>query len=187
MAKEKTKALDNAKNDIQLAEISYSASTSGNTKDNLDIFIGAYKKFDPPVTNDAYKVIIGNHDVDFDGFPLDVIKCGDKDDVLDDRFYSEQYMLRCLVEDNYPFKEYVGFCHYRKYFSFMDDIPNLDEIFKNYDAIVPRIINNRKTIRDQYATCHNVWPNAAWGSLPVGTVHRPHHQPRNSPKIYLDQ
>ena len=141
---------------VEVTDISYSASTSGNTKDNLDLFIGAYKKFDPPVTNKAYKVIIGNHDVDFDGFPLDVIKCGDKDDVLDDRFYSEQYMLRCLVEDNYPFKEYVGFCHYRKYFSFMDDIPNLDEIFKDYDAIVPRIINNRKTIREQYATCHNV-------------------------------
>ena len=156
MVKEETKALNNAKNDIQLTEISYSVNTNCSAKDNLDLFIGAYKEFDPPVTNKAYKIIIGNHDVEFSGTTLEVINCGDKNDMLDDMFYSEIYMFKKLIDMNYPFKEYVGFCHYRKYFSFMDEIPDLDEMFKTYDSIVGKPIISRAPVKKLYGICHNI-------------------------------
>ena len=145
---------------VEVTDITYTSSantvpSSSNTKDNVDIFVGAYKDYESPVSNKAYKIIVGNHDVEFTN-GLEVIKCGNKDDVLDDRFYSEQYMLKWLVDHNYPFKEYVGFSHYRKYFKFLDEIPNLDEIFKEYDCIVPRPISLSRGVRKQYATAHNI-------------------------------
>ena len=32
--------------------------------------------------------------------------------------------------------KYVGFNHYRRYFRFVNNIPHLDDIFKNYDVIL---------------------------------------------------
>ena len=123
--------------------------------DNLDLFIGAYKSFVPPVKNKSYKIIVGNHDVEFKDTELDVIRCGNKDDLLDDMFYSEIYMLKKLIDMDYPFKEYVGFCHYRKYFKFMDDIPDLDEIFKKSDCIVGYPLFFKNNLKETYGKCHN--------------------------------
>lgn len=122
--------------------------------DNVDIFIGAYKDFVPRVTNDAYKIIVGNHDISVDS-SLEVIKCGSKDDVLDDRFYSEIYMLK-WVADNLELKKYVGYCHYRKYFSFMDNIPDLDEIFESRDVVAASPIKQKYKVIGNYSLCHNV-------------------------------
>ena len=125
-------------------------------EDNIDIFIGTYKDFKPQVTNKAYKIIVGNHDVNIDT-DLEVIKCGDKNDVLDDTFYSEIYMLKKLVDMNYPFKDYVGFCHYRKYFSFMNDVPDMEsEEYSKYDAIISLPLILRKSNIEQYGSCHNI-------------------------------
>ena len=49
-------------------------------------------------------------------------------------FYSE-IMSYFYIKDNIELKKYVGACSYRKYFEFMDDIPNMDEVFKQCDAI----------------------------------------------------
>lgn len=119
-----------------------------------NIFIGVYKAFQPKVNNPCYKMIVGNHDLS-NKSDLKLIECGNKDDKLDDKFYSELYMLKYLSE-KYELKDYVGYCHYRKYFNFLDNIPNMDEIFKEYDAIVAKPINYKLTIKEQYQTCHNI-------------------------------
>jgi hypothetical protein len=122
-------------------------------KDNLDIFIGTQKTFTPVVKNDAYKIIVGNHEIE-NNSNLELIKC--KNDLeLDDRFYSELYMLY-YVSKNIELPEYVGFCHNRRYFSFLDDIPDLDKIFSEYDAVCskPKVFNNN--IKSQYGTYHNI-------------------------------
>ena len=100
-------------------------------------------------------VELWNHDIEFKDTELDVIRCGNKDDLLDDMFYSEIYMLKKLIDMDYPFKEYVGFCHYRKYFKFMDDIPDLDEIFKKVDAIVGNPLRSKNNLKEEYGFCHN--------------------------------
>ena len=131
--------------------------------DNLDIFIGTYKTFKPPVSNPAYKIIVGNHDIDNDS-GLELIKCGNKDDVLDDRFFSEIYMLKYLVKYR-QLKDYVGFCHYRKYFSFMDNIPDMDEIFGKCGAIVARPLHMKYNIGLTYGMCHNIEDLAITGVI----------------------
>ena len=50
--------------------------------------------------------------------------------------------------------KYVGFNHYRRYFPFLDDIPDLDEIFKNYDVIVGNLVENSDTLRNCYCLGH---------------------------------
>lgn len=124
-------------------------------ENNIDIFIGTHKTFIPPISNKAYKIIVGNHDIE-NNSNLELIKCGDKNDALDDEFYSEIYMLIKLVNMDYLFKDYVGFCHYRKYFSFMDDIPDMDEMFTKYDVILPKYRIFEGSIKGQYAYYHNI-------------------------------
>ena len=47
--------------------------------------------------------------------------------------YSECARIHALWK-NYPLKKYVGTNHYRRYFRFFDNVPDLDEIFKEHDA-----------------------------------------------------
>jgi len=110
--------------------------------DNLDIFICTHKVFTPEVFNDAYK-ILDNRVID-------------KSEIkLDDKFYSE-FLSFYYVAKKCQLKKYVGFCHYRRYFDFLDDIPDMDEIFKKYDTIVIKPLNLNKTVREQYAFFHNI-------------------------------
>ena len=122
-------------------------------KDKLDIFIGTHKTFEPKVTNEVYKIIVGNHQIE-NKSNLELINCK-HEEALDDRFYSEIYMLKWLA-DNYKLKDYVGFCHYRKIWGFMDNIPNLDEIFKKYEIIAGKQIKVPRSNREQYRLCHNI-------------------------------
>lgn len=114
---------------------------------NVDIFISAYKDFKPVVTNPIYTVMDSR----------DVRKMYTKPNGLDDRFYSELLMYE-YVAKNVELKKYVGFCHYRRYFSFLDDVPNMDEIFedKGVECILPRPKRWFDDVRSQYARCHNV-------------------------------
>jgi hypothetical protein len=120
---------------------------------NIDIFIGTQKTFEPKVTNDAYKIIVGNHEIE-NNSNLELIDCK-HESVLDDKFYSELYMLD-YISKNYPLKDYVGFCHYRKYFNFLDNIPNIDETLKQYDAIVAKPLTYKYSVYEQYKKCHNI-------------------------------
>jgi hypothetical protein len=122
-------------------------------ENNVDIFIGTQKTFKPAVTNDAYKIVVGNHEIE-NNSNLELIQCK-HDALLDDKFYSEIYMLSHVAKE-YPLKKYVGFCHNRRYFSFLDDIPNLDELFEQYDAIVAKPLQYKSTVKQQYANCHNI-------------------------------
>lgn len=121
---------------------------------NLDIFIGAYKDFKTPVSNKVYKVICGNNDTNITN-GLDAYKCT-SNDVLDDRFYSEIYMLS-IISHKYELKDYIGFCHYRKYFIWLDDVPDVEEIFSDgYDAIVASPLKYNESVKKQYELCHNI-------------------------------
>ena len=110
-------------------------------KGNVDIFICTHKAFDIITKSDIYKIIDSKHtDVNLP---------------LDDKFYSELLSFK-HVNDNIQLKDYVGFCHYRRYFSFLDDIPNLDDIFSNYDCIVPKPIIFEQSVKRQYGLLHNI-------------------------------
>jgi hypothetical protein len=71
------------------------------------------------------------------------------------KFYSE-IMTFYYVADNLKLRDYVGFCHYRRYFSFMDDIPNMNEVFKENDVIIGKPVAYGASIRQFYDYCHNI-------------------------------
>lgn len=124
-------------------KIEYIDSLNINNLDNLDIFICTHKDFTPPVKNNVYKVINCN-DINNDTW-----------NGLNGSFYSE-IMTYFYVAENYQLKDYVGFCHYRKYWSFMDDIPNVSEIISNNEVIVATPIKFKMNIKNQYAEYHNI-------------------------------
>ena len=119
---------------------------------DITILIGTYKDFKPSVTNPSYKIIYGNHTLSGE-YDLETYKCV-SDERLDDMFYSEIYMLQNLDKKLLDTK-YIGFCHYRKYFDFFDDIPNMDELFKDYDVVLGNPIQLFYPIGIQYEVCHN--------------------------------
>lgn len=124
-------------------------------KDKIDIFICSHKSFTPSVENPCYKVLFTKDDNLSSDTELAQYAAKEVPLRLDDKFFSEQYAYK-WVRDNYPLKKYVGFCHYRKYFDFMDKIPNIDDMFKQYDCLCVhpiRFVNNN---RGQYSACHNV-------------------------------
>lgn len=109
---------------------------------NVDIFICTHKnEFEKPVNSETYKIINA--------------KEINSDLPLKDNFYSELMSYK-HINDNIPLKKYVGFCHYRRYFSFLDGIPNLDEIFNNYDCIVAKPIIFEQPVKYQYGILHNI-------------------------------
>ena len=110
---------------------------------SLDIFICTHKDFEPLVTNKAYKVINSNK-INNDTW-----------NGMKGSFYSE-IMSYFYIAKNYKLKDYVGFCHYRKYFNFLDNIPNVDETFSQYDCIVAKPIIFKTSIREHYKIFHNI-------------------------------
>ena len=112
-------------------------------KDNLRIFICTHKDIDPPVTSSVYQVVDNRKNK---------IK---EHNGLGDKFYSEiiTYYNIAEYEDLPP---YVGFCHYRRYFSFLDNIPDMNDLFKKVDVFVTKPINFKISVRKQYTNFHNI-------------------------------
>ena len=121
--------------------------------ENVNIFIGTQRTFEPAVTDNAYKIIVGNHEIE-NKSNLELIQCK-HDSKLDDTFYSELYMLDYIAK-NIELKKYTGFCHNRRYFSFLDNIPDLDKIFEEYDLITSKPIIYKTTIKEDYNRVHNI-------------------------------
>ena len=108
---------------------------------NVDIFIYGVKAFTPLVTNPVYKVLTNANDSvenyhtelpiyrDFDGV----------DNISDKNLVFNEYTGWYWLWRNMPLKQYVGFNHYRRYFDFLDDVPDINKIFQK-----SRIILNSK-------------------------------------------
>lgn len=121
---------------------------------NLDIFICAHKLFEKQVFNESYKILSVGKNTELYGNDIirddDGINCSEINN-----FYSELSGYYWIWK-NYSIKDYIGFCQYRRYFDFMDNIPNVDEIFKEYDIILPSKENFGCSIYNQYKQCHNI-------------------------------
>lgn len=111
-------------------------------ENDIVIYICTHTDFKPYVHDKHYQ-ILDRREVDPEGLRLD------------DDFYSEIYMYK-WVRDHMPNTKYIGFCHYRKYFAFMDHLPDFDEIFKEHDICLPEPMIFKETIRGQYAKGHNI-------------------------------
>lgn len=122
-------------------------------KQNISIFICTHKYFEPIVTSDVYK-IISTKKIDFNT-KLSYKICDKVNLPLSDLFFSELYSCK-YVYDNMELPKYIGFCHYRRYFNFLDNVPDIDEIFSQYDAVVTKPIIFNTSIKEHYKNFHNI-------------------------------
>lgn len=123
----------------------------GYKNDNLDIFICAHKDFDVYPKNDVYKVVHGDEKINVD---LPQIVEGNGDSLITkQQLYGEGSRIYWIWK-HCELKDYVGFCHYSKYFGFYDNVPNMDEIFKKWDCVATRPLNVKNLFK-QYTKCHN--------------------------------
>lgn len=122
-------------------------------KSDCDIFICTHDTFTPKVNNVAYKILM----TDTNTYSCDGLACYrcESDDKYKDKHYSELYLMK-NIPSTVKRHKYIGFCHYRRYFSFMDVIPNLDEIFSHYDAIFRTPIMFNCSVREHYEHFHNI-------------------------------
>lgn len=131
--------------------------------ENVDIFIYSHIPFKPIVTNPVYKVLTNNHapDKDFET-KLTIYRDYVGDNISDKNLMYNEYAGFYWILHNWELKDYVGMFHYRRYYNFLDDVPNIDKIFSYGFKI---ILNKRfplqyngipKNNRDFYAIWHNV-------------------------------
>lgn len=121
----------------------------------IDIFITAFKNFKRVVSNNIYKVITVK-DYEYKGC-LDTYKDNIGDNISNMNGFFNELTVFYWVWKNYPLKDYVGMCSYRRYFDFLDDIDYISQYLNDYDIIVPIEtqlfgLNNI----EQYDKCHNL-------------------------------
>ena len=125
----------------------------------LNIFIATHKDFQNYRYNPVYKIIANDPSQLKNKYNLEVIYCDLHNEIKDmDNAYAEMsriYHIYNLYKNGKMSSKYIGFNHYRRYFPFLDNIPDLDEIFLNYDIIVGFMLDmNEKSLRDIYCYFH---------------------------------
>ena len=109
--------------------------------DNKDakIFICSHTDFEPVVGSDVYETI--------DSRKLKGCK-------VPDLYYSELWQMK-KVSERKKLPKYIGFCHYRRYFGFMDNVPDIAATIEKHGAITTTPADLMMTMREQYATWGN--------------------------------
>lgn len=125
-------------------------------ENNIDIFVFSHKTPKILPEHDVYKIVCTEEDVNKINVNSTKIICDKKGENIFnfERSYSEGSRIYYIWK-NIPLKKYVGTAHYRRYFEFMENIPDLDEIFKTHDAILPKF-ELWDTVENQYKLNHNI-------------------------------
>ena len=108
------------------------------------IYICTHTDFESPVKSKAYEVV-------------DMRKKGDvAPNGLRGSFYSELLAYK-RVTDRKVLPRVIGFCGYRKYFDFMDNVPDLEALVAEYGCITIKPLQFAGgNVRTQYRACLNV-------------------------------
>lgn len=124
---------------------------------DLDIFVFSHKTPKILPKHDAYKVVCLEDDLKNVNVSINPIICDSKNEnILNlEHAYSEGARLHYIWK-NVPLKKYIGTAHYRRYFDFMEKIPDLNEVFKEHDAILPKFNLGWDSIKEQYKNSHNI-------------------------------
>lgn len=109
--------------------------------ENTTIYICTHTDFECPVKNPVYKI-------------ADTRKLFESanSDGVDELFFSELRIYHHLAT-KVTLPEYVGFCQYRKYYEFLDDVPDLEQIVSEHGCIATDLHPLKRTVYDHYAHC----------------------------------
>ena len=123
----------------------------------LKIFIMAHKDFINYRYNPAYTIVADDESQLKNKYKLNIIYAHKGKLYNKRRAYGEMsrlYYIYQLYKKGTISSKYIGMNQYRRYFIFTDNIPNPDEIFKNYDVILGNPNFKRKGMRFQFCKYH---------------------------------
>ena len=106
---------------------------------NTNIFIMTHKDFNNILTKKIYKIVADEPKQLSMKYDLEVLYANNGKLYKKSKAYGEMAKLYYIYEqykNGTLSSKYIGLNHYRRYFSFLDDIPDFDEIFQNYDIIL---------------------------------------------------
>jgi len=107
------------------------------------IYICTHTDFDCPVHHPVYEVLDARK-----LFPNDKAPNG-----VDALYYSELLSYKWLADHPDTLPDIIGFCHYRKYWEFMDDVPNLEALIQEHGCITLHLHEVKGSVYDQYDRC----------------------------------
>ena len=123
----------------------------------INIFIMTHKDFYNILTNQIYKIVADSPNQLKKKYGLKVIYSNKGKIFNKSEGYGEMaklYYIYELYKKGNLSSKYIGLNHYRRYFNFLDDAPDFDKIFENYDII----LNNKSTLNisleTQYCALH---------------------------------
>ena len=126
---------------------------------NLNLYICTHKDFPDKINKrNYYKILCDRTNQLKNKYSLEIIPT-EKDNELYPKNlgYSEcskiYYIWKKYKSGNIS-SEYVGFNHYKRVFNFKNNVPNLTEIFNQYDVILHSEFNLGKTMKQQYSNVH---------------------------------
>ena len=127
-----------------------------NFANSINIFIMTHKDFNNTMNNQIYKIVVDDKTQLKNKYNLQVIYA-DKGKLYPKRnSYAEMsklYYIYELYRNGTLSSKYIGLNHYRRYFNFLDKIPDLDKIFENYDVILNKKNHFTKSFKKLYCAC----------------------------------
>ena len=125
----------------------------------LNIYIITHKDFYNKISNFYYKILCDDCSQLKNKYKLQLISSH-----IDNELYikkigycegSKMYYIWKNYKNNKINTKYIGFNHYRRIFSFLNKIPNLNNIFKKYDVILKKTFYlKNENIKEQYSKYH---------------------------------
>ena len=109
--------------------------------ENARIYICTHTDFDCPVSHPVYQIADSRQI-----FPDDKADNG-----IDALFYSELLTYHHLAKRPDLLPDIVGFCGYRKYFSFLDNVPDLEALVRKHGCIATTPRQLKMSVYRQYA------------------------------------
>lgn len=148
-------------NDIEKKYL-YSSNKNDISKLNINsslvkIFISTHKDFANNRYNPIYNIVVDDRNVLKNKYNLNIIYANESKLYNLRRGYGEMsklYFIYQLYKKKTINSKYIGLNHYKRYFVFGDNIPDLDSIFENHDVILNKKNGLKRGLMKQYCISH---------------------------------
>ena len=115
-----------------------------------------HKDFNNTLNNQIYKIVADDETQLKNKYNIQVIYANRGKLYQKRNSYAEMsklYYIYELYRNGALSSKYIGLNHYRRYFNFLDKIPDLDKIFESYDVILINKIYFTNNVKKQYCRC----------------------------------
>ena len=144
-------------NKLNEKEILFRSLNEEKLNNNTIIFIVAHKDFNNSLKNQIYKILADDPTQLKNNYSIQILYANKGKLFKKRKSYAEMsklYYAYELYKNGTLSSKYVGLNHYRRYFDFLDEIPDFDKIFESYDIILPYKSFFNVSLEFQYCSAH---------------------------------